>query len=534
MTMKDVLTRKYLKDAVLIAGQAGLNRLVKWVHCMEVTQVSHLLKGHELVLTTGLGWNGCEETLHSFVEQLIRSNVAGLCVELGVHARHIPDPVLTLADKHNFPLIVFREEVPFVEITQDIHSLIINQQYALISNLEVYSQELNKILLTIDHYEPILKSLHNHLRVQVFLKIHEYDIYTVPRLKEPKGAYEKAQVQLKEANGNVMQQSIRILGENYAQLIISSKERLLTEYDALIMDRTVTALTQHLLRDLYIEEKKLSEGTQWMTDWLNGQINEEEIFDQLSYRNLTDQLMGGVVCICKQKPPFKKNRAKIDSTYFKMLFRTVFEQQGFYLFTLEVKNQLVFILGDMRANVEWKHRVQSALNRMKQLDGAGRNRLGNISIAVGKYVANLYTINRSYETAKEAMLLQDMYKKDTLSFFYQDLHMYRMLSIIDKNSNFKEIIYEHLGPVIEYDKKYNGELLPTLKTYLACNGSKQETSKQLYIVRQTLYHRLEKLEKLLGADFMQVNKRLPLELMVFAYDYLGNNERINWEYAADK
>ena len=42
---------------------------------------------------------------------------------------------------------------------------------------------------------------------------------------------------------------------------------------------------------------------------------------------------------------------------------------------------------------------------------------------------------------------------------------------------------------------------------MCCNGSKKETAEQLYVVRQTLYHRLEKLEELLGTDFMASPKR---------------------------
>ena len=67
-------------------------------------------------------------------------------------------------------------------------------------------------------------------------------------------------------------------------------------------------------------------------------------------------------------------------------------------------------------------------------------------------------------------------------------------------------------------------MLITLKTYLACSGSKQETSKKLFIVRQTLYHRIEKLELLLGENFMNSDKRLALEFMLMAYDFVRNTE----------
>ncbi|AMX83874.1 hypothetical protein GS3922_09485 [Geobacillus subterraneus] len=95
-----------------------------------------------------------------------------------------------------------------------------------------------------------------------------------------------------------------------------------------------------------------------------------------------------------------------------------------------------------------------------------------------------------------------------------------MIIVLDKYSDLREAINRYLGPIIEYDRKYNGKLLETLKVYLQCNGSKQEAAKRLFIVRQTLYHRMEKLERFLGTDFMEADKRLALELMLKAYDYL--------------
>jgi PucR family transcriptional regulator, purine catabolism regulatory protein len=80
---------------------------------------------------------------------------------------------------------------------------------------------------------------------------------------------------------------------------------------------------------------------------------------------------------------------------------------------------------------------------------------------------------------------------------------------------------EYLQPVIHHDQTYNSKLLETLKVYLECNGSKQETANKLFIVRQTLYHRLQKLENLLGKDFMNHEKRVAFEFMLLVKDYLS-------------
>ncbi|WP_057915017.1 PucR family transcriptional regulator [Peribacillus muralis] len=527
ITIEEILLRKYFNLTDIIAGSSGIKRHVKWVHCMEVTQISHLLNGNELILTTGLGWKNCEDTFLSYLNQLIDCNAAGLCIEIGSNMMTVPQCAIDLANEQQFPIILFHEEVPFVEITQDIHSLIINQQYQMISNLENYSQQLNKNLLEIDHYEPILKFLHSYLHVQVTLIFNESDMAIIPRTKK-KEAYQMVADYYEEKTNHdkrILRQAIQVLGEEYAELFIYSDERELTDFDSLILDRTATALAQHLLRELYIEDKKMSEESKWLTNWIEGEFSDEAIRERLFYIDSKMQLDGGIVCICKQHARNNKSAAKLDKTYFKIMFRTVFEQYGFQVFPVEIDHQLAFILGDNRSSEDWKSRVTSAVDRMMKMDLGSRNRMGQLSIGFGKHVQCLSEIYKSYETAGETLLLQDRVPEESRSIFYQDLHMHRMISLLNKHGNLEETVHEYLGPVIEYDRQHNGELMPTLKTYLACNGSKQETSKLLFIVRQTLYHRLEKLEKLLGSDFMRSDKRLGLEFMILALDFLQYSSR---------
>ena len=72
--------------------------------------------------------------------------------------------------------------------------------------------------------------------------------------------------------------------------------------------------------------------------------------------------------------------------------------------------------------------------------------------------------------------------------------------------------------MLEFDQKLNSNLFETLRVYLECSGSKKETSDRLFIVRQTLYHRLDRLETLLGKDFMEPANRLAIETAIKAYE----------------
>ncbi|MBA4536309.1 PucR family transcriptional regulator ligand-binding domain-containing protein [Bacillus aquiflavi] len=523
LSVEEILTRKHFECSEVVAGIDGVTRSVKWVHVVEVTNIKKLLNGQELILSTGVGWKENDALFRSFLLQLIESDAAGLCIEIGAYTSKIPDGIIALANSYSFPLILFHEEVPFVEITQDIHSLLINQHYEMISNLESYSQQLNKNSLQFESYEEILLFLHEYIHVDVMLIFEEIEA-VVPNLT--KNDQEEILQKMKEGDKlSTAHQPVQVFGNEYAQLMIHSKNRSLTEFDLLILDRTVTAIAQHFMRNLFVEEKKRNNESEWIKEWLSEGHSEEVIREYLMYYDPERKWNGGVVCICKLYATVKRDH-HVDDPYFKLIFRTIFEQQGFAVFITEIRDRLVFILINKRSKKAWKARMKEGFQRIKNAEFVRKQKFANTPFAIGKYVNQLSEIHKSYFSAIETLKLINKLSKNNDWHFYEDLHMYRLISLINRHTDLQEIVMEYLEPVIQYDKKYNGQLMETLKTYLAYNGSKQKTAKHLFIVRQTLYHRLEKLETLLGKDFMTSEKRLAIEFMMLAYDYLISTKQV--------
>jgi PucR family transcriptional regulator, purine catabolism regulatory protein len=516
--VKDILERKHFENVEIIAGEEGLGRSVKWVHVVEIINIRNLLNGSELILSTGVAWKDDQETFLLLVQQLIDSNAAGLCIEIGTFTNHIPQAVIELGNQASFPIILFHQEVPFVEITQDIHTLLIHRQYQMITDLESYSQALNKKLLTIENYIEILKFIHHYLQVQVILLFSNQEVQFIPEIRNDRD--QKLLLQSIEKNDNITyslaRNSIQMLGDNYADLVICSDNRVLTEFDHLILDRTATALAQLLLRELYVEEKRRMEETEWLNGWIEGIHTEETIKEYLSYYNPSFKTKGAVVCLLKLDS--LDNYSTADLTYFKLYFRAIFEQQGFSLFAIEKRNTMVFIFLNERGSTTWKKRFKQGMERICSV----KSQIGEQQkkIVIGKYVEDITAIHISYQTALETIRIHDRLGSKSDSHFYEDLHIYRIISQLNRQLDLHEIVLEYLEPIITYDEKYNGKLMETLKTYLSCNGSKQETAKRLFIVRQTLYHRIQKLEKLLGTDFMEHEKRLTIEFMILSYEYL--------------
>jgi PucR family transcriptional regulator, purine catabolism regulatory protein len=524
LTVADILNRKHFENARVIAGEEGIHRFVKWVHVVEVTSMRNLLNGHELILSTGVAWKDNTDLFVSMVKEFLENNAAGLCIEMGTYVSAIPPEVIAIANNNQFPIIIFTQEVPFVEITQDIHSMIINQQYQKISDLENYSQSLNKRLLTIESYEDILQCIFSALELQIIFRLKNLEYEFVPEISqnEQKTMINQLETVKMSPCNHIASSPIFLFGQEYAELFIYSKDIPVSEYDILILDRTATALAQHLLREMYVEEKKRVEEFEWLYGWLEGEHSLESISEYFAQIGIKTKTNEAVVLITKLIP-FKEKITQ-DGTYLKLLFRSVFEQYGFTVFSVEKRNEITFILVNNRTKKNIKERIKTGIESIIDSEFIRKQCSAKILIAAGNFIEKLHDVHKSYLTAKEAQrILQKMTNKASY-YFYEDLHLYRLISKMSKHINLQEFAAEYLQPVIQYDQKYNGKLLETLKVYLECNGSKQEAASKLFIVRQTLYHRLQKLENILGKDFMEHEKRVAIEFMLLVQDYLSASQ----------
>jgi PucR family transcriptional regulator, purine catabolism regulatory protein len=529
ITVGDLLQRKHFEDIEVLAGEEGLIRPVKWVHIVEVTNIRKLLRGGEFILSTCALLHDNKELFLSVVEQLIEVRASGLCIELGTYTTHIPEEVIELCNIHQFPLLIFHHEVPFVEITQDIHALLINRQYQMISELESYTQELNKKLLTFGHTKEILQFTKEYLQIQVMIVFNNQEVQFPTDVKENEKKrflhiiHNEIHHGTDLAPQTMTKVPIHILGDTYAELYLIAENRTLTEFDHLILDRTATALAQLLLRELYVEEKKRIEESEWLTGWLDGEHNEDAIHDYLAYHSPKIKPKGAVVCQFKLESLF--DYSMLDITYFNLYVRAFFEPQGFTLFSIEKKHTITFIFINERNTSTWKARIKEGIQRLEKSEIKMANQKIPFVLGVGKFVTQLSHVHDSYLTSLETIRIHDRLTVPSQSHFYDDLHIFRLISLLNKHINLQEIVMEYLEPVLTYDDMYNGKLLETLKTYLACNGSKQETAKRLFIVRQTLYHRIEKLERLLGDDFLHHEKRLAIEFMILSHEFLLSSQQ---------
>jgi hypothetical protein len=130
LTLREVLDLDVVRRGAphVVAGSGRLDVPVRWVHALELTDVGRLLRGGELVLSTGIALPDSPAELAEYVASLAHVGVAGLAVELGRrYAQALPGALVAAAEARSVPLVELRREVAFIEITEAVHARIIDE-----------------------------------------------------------------------------------------------------------------------------------------------------------------------------------------------------------------------------------------------------------------------------------------------------------------------------------------------------------------------------------------------------------------------
>ncbi|MGW0203633.1 PucR family transcriptional regulator ligand-binding domain-containing protein, partial [Nonomuraea sp. NPDC003201] len=102
----------------LLAGRAGLPRVVRWAHVSELADPVPWLRGGELVMTIGLGLPDDPAGLQAYVERLSGAGCAGLAFALGEAVTAVPEEVLAAADLQGLPVLEIL--TPFIAVTEAV------------------------------------------------------------------------------------------------------------------------------------------------------------------------------------------------------------------------------------------------------------------------------------------------------------------------------------------------------------------------------------------------------------------------------
>ncbi|WP_018131090.1 PucR family transcriptional regulator [Effusibacillus pohliae] len=535
LTVADVLKRPLFQHAEVVAGSRGLSRPIRWVHILETAESGSFLNGGELVLATGVGVGESREKRLAYLHELIRRKAVGLCIELGPYIPEIPLEMLELADHHEFPLIAFRKPVRFVDITLDLHENIINRHTEALRELESFSRSLQRLTLQAKSLPKILSHFQAAVDAQTFFlpvdgsplfapamgqmvqseltRLLQHSLLSRPELPQT------AELLPVSERKRILCQPIMAMGQVLACLGVVLYEREPDEFLYLTLDYTATAIAQILLRKMFAQEREFDNQTQLLDDLLHGRIrDEEQIRTLLGVQPGTGEspaYFAAIMEIALERPPYED---ETDSPLHDLLgvFRSILQRSKWRPLLRSQGNRLYLLLTGTGPSPAGKIECKQAMADLEQVCRRALGRQIAVRFGVSRLSRQYARADRHFREAEQALARPAQIE----SPFFDDLGVYRLLMQFTERYPLDSFVEDCLGPILRYDAEHGTQLTWTLRVFLDHNCSKQETAERLYIRRQTLYHRLEKIRELLGDSYLSAEHRLSLELALRAHDWL--------------
>lgn len=171
---------------------------------------------------------------------------------------------------------------------------------------------------------------------------------------------------------------------------------------------------------------------------------------------------------------------------------------------------LLFPLHDMLPSTSWNDEAQSLLQPVLKLM-AEYPKEHQFLFGLGSLYPTARYIHRSFQEARSALELGQLFKIENRIVAFQDLGIMRLLYKLDRQE-LVDYRNEILGPLLKFDKENNLSLEETLLAYLASSTDLKVAGDRLFLHPNTLRYRLKKITEILGRDLSVLDNQINLFL----------------------
>lgn len=539
LTVRAALALPALTGATLVAGEAGLDNQIEWVHTIDIPDAHYdWQRRGVLLLTAGFGLRDSEERQAALVPTLVEQGFAGLVLSVGYYFDKTPEVIRQRADELNFPVIESPYEMLFIDISEAILAQITQMQNRLLRQSHEIHKQLTDLVLRGGDLHDLAATLAQLLSRSVTIESPTFHVLANAEI----GPIDEAR-RRSVANGRTTPQTAqRLLRKGiYAQLLqrmgpmhippmpdldmemerfvapiivdreiygymwIISGDRPLTELDELAIDRAATVAALIMLKERAVREAEESLRGDFLEQLLNGRIRSATVMEQAHRFSFRIDRPHQILLI--------HGAAQAGGSNHDLLAAIRDWLQSYQAYPLVVARDEVTAVVLEGEDPAIGKQFGSAI--VHEISHPAKPLL----IGVGRPFTlkdEPEGIRRSYEEAQEALRVgQALHDEGVIVF--DDLGVLHWLFQLTPEQRRQNAYMQRIRILTTYDRERNTELLKTLEAYLDRGGSLVDTAQSLYIHRNTLLHRLERIRELCGIDLRDPWHQLNLHVAVKAY-----------------
>lgn len=257
-------------------------------------------------------------------------------------------------------------------------------------------------------------------------------------------------------------------------------------------------------------------------------LNVEEIVEQANYLgvNLSGKYRA-VLFQLHEKETLPDEEHHIDEGYLmerrenvKKIIKNEFRTFG--LRRLLILSQMESVVVLLPADLFSRDLLVTIItNLMNKIESSYRV---NMKAGVGTAYEYIEDFRKSFQEAKSAIAISKIAIHGEKIHFYENLGIYSLIVQVGNGKFLDDYVESRIGKLIKADQMQESDLCDTLETYLEHNCNANATAEALFIHRNTMRYRMDKIKRVLDDDLSDMSVFLELKLAFAIRRYRENRE----------
>jgi purine catabolism regulator len=488
----------------LLAGEASLGRAVRWVHVAEIADVASLLRGGELILTTGVAWPASATRLRRHIKELADVGVAGVVLELGRRYQEVPAVVVEVAEREQLPLVALRQEISFVTVTERVHRLLLDAREERLAFANAAHEAFTSLSVRAASAQEVLDRLRELAASPVVLEdlAHRAVAHAATSGEAAELLRDWHRRSRTESEGWLVT-SVGPQDQRWGRLVLPRPSTERRAEQQMLLERAAEAITiSHLVeRDRMSLEQQANKGL--LDDLLRGQLSDDlarERAHALGFRTAGRSFVG-----VRLSSPSTRRLAPVQRQQrIRQLAAAADEARRAARLPALVSAGdsddalLVLITDQAGATNAQLERLADAVEAAL----ASRAWDDPHVLAVGRPVGELTDARLSLDDARRVaeVVRAAPTPAGRRVVRIDDLGLAGLLSTVRDDPRWIAFAEAQLAPLLEHDARRGSDLEALLLAYVETGGNKSALARVAHLSRPSVYQRLELIEQLLQLD----------------------------------
>lgn len=547
LTVRQLLATPSLAGTTVLAGQAGLDRVVRGVNVMEVPDILAWVKPHELLLTTAFPLTQTAtsvqhqpELLLELITALDAQSLAALAIKLGRYLDAMPQQVLDRADQLGFPILRLPDQIAFDEVLPGIFGQLLDQQNEVLAQADALHRAISTIVLGGGGLSEIAGEVSRLLDCAVLITTPDgrvladggpaehRDGLVGAGLFDPTGRFlvERLGAGIQpvsapdDGTGAVALTSIVAGGVDHGRIVACRRDGALFPGAMQALERVAIVAALTITKELAVAAVESKFRGDYLRDVLTGLVPVDgqvvEHCRSLGWR--IDEPL--VVVVAELDPVQPPAAAESAGNRQQVVYRSQHERfNSAWSQVMRVRDRTAPVVGfsqEVVALISVRDADPATVVAEVIAAVAGDRGGGRRSFCAG--VSRLVSqptssdgIATGYAQARKAVAVgRRVHGHGSVSHF-DSLGVHRLLSLVPDTAELKSFAAEVLGELAA-DNPEAADLRRTLQALLDTNLNVAETARLLHFHYNTLRYRIGKLERIIGPFSSDANLRLDVAL----------------------